>query len=169
MFEMFKARKARKAEMERISKFREDLANMGECPYKDEQIFNYSLEFFKLVASFQDEGLLQYSKCQQEQKLFNGLLKAVGRDEFGTNRTQPGEDVTLDSIYLGNIFGLVTRTARVWKSDKEIYHGFGKRWLKSNHLDSNPTMSHVIATHQLQPLVVSARRGLMDLSMKLAR
>lgn len=169
MFELFKARRLRKAELERLSKFREKLANMGECPYKDEEIFGYALEFFKLVASFQDAGLLQYSHYPKEQKLFNSWLKAVGRDEFGTNRTQPGEDVTLDKIYLGNIFGLVTRTARAWSSDKEIYHGFGKRWLKSNHLDSNPTMSHVIATHQLQPLVVSARRGLLELSRQLAR
>lgn len=169
MFELFKARRERKDEIERLSKFREELANMGECPYKDEAIFEYAVDFFNLVASFQDAGVLKYSKWSQEQKLFNSLLKAVGRDAFGTNRTHPGEEVTLDTIYLGNIFGLVTRTAREWKNDKEIYHGFGKSWLKSNRLDANPTMCHIIAVHQLQPLVVSARRGLLELSRKLAR
>lgn len=58
----------------------------------------------------------------------------AGRDEFGMNRTQPGEAVTGDKVYLGNTHGLWTFTANDWreklnrdtpyaKDDRQIIEG----------------------------------------------
>jgi hypothetical protein len=39
----------------------------------------------------------------------------AGRDKYGMNRTAPGEPVTPDNVYLGNVFGRWTLTATKWK------------------------------------------------------
>lgn len=46
-------------------------------------------------------------------------LRRAGRDEYGINRTKPGEMVTADKVYLGNVFGLWTKAASYWLSQKE--------------------------------------------------
>ncbi|TAL27714.1 MAG: hypothetical protein EPN97_16600 [Alphaproteobacteria bacterium] len=66
-----------------------------------------------------------------------------GRDEYGINRTKPGEVVTADNVYLGNIYGRWTFTANKWKEafsrdnaaaqeDRQIIEGQAASFVKSH-------------------------------------
>lgn len=50
----------------------------------------------------------------------DGLLREInkaGRDSFGHNRTKPGEDVTKDNIYFGDVWGIGTFSIRTFEEE----------------------------------------------------
>ncbi len=98
------------------------------------------VEFFNYVSRFQDENKLKEAeKCLRAGKYpfgpakeeFGELItkiaalqkhiKQAGRHEYGWNRTKPGEAVTLDNVYLGNVHGLSTHPARFWLGADDPY------------------------------------------------
>ena len=87
--------------------------------------------FFDEVSKWHDSGLGHniYAKFEnanygQLDAALKDLLNLVvyfrtaGREEFGWNRTKRGEKVTADRVYLGDIYGLFTKTAAYWKTTK---------------------------------------------------
>jgi hypothetical protein len=54
----------------------------------------------------------RYSKLLANINELEAHIINAGRDEYGLNRTVPGQTVTLDNVYLGNIYGLWTKTAQ---------------------------------------------------------
>lgn len=70
-----------------------------------------------------------------------------GRDPYGMNRTTVGEAVTMDNVYLGNVAGRWTFTARDWKNtfnkadnpsaneDRQVIEGQATRFVNS-HIES---------------------------------
>lgn len=55
-------------------------------------------------------------------KLLQSEFVKAGRNEYGWNRTQPGQNVTADHVYLGNISGRFTHPASKWKSSFSKTH-----------------------------------------------
>ena len=50
----------------------------------------------------------------------DGLLREInkaGRDSFGHNRTKPGEDVTKDNVYFGDVWGIGTFSVRTFEEE----------------------------------------------------
>ena len=94
---------------------------VGECKMpipKDLSLYDYAVKFFNIVAKFQDTGLLQ-SGLLADAKSVDELMEHVknsGRDTYGWVRSKPGEAVTDNNVFLGNIFGLWTNTIAKFKS-----------------------------------------------------
>lgn len=88
------------------------------------------IRFFNFVSPWQDRGLRdviaafrdvnygQYDDVLEKLKTLQLHFERAGRSKYGWNRTKPGETVTEDNVYLGNIFGLWTKTVRFWKERK---------------------------------------------------
>lgn len=93
------------------------------------------VHLFNIVSPWHDRSLNDLkekfslksnAKSQKTLALIGELslhMKNAGRCEFGINRTKSGEQVTLDDVYLGDIYGLWTKTARFWLEKKNNKKG----------------------------------------------
>jgi len=89
------------------------------------------VRLFQVLSSLHDEDgfnqeitlLSKYASRKMRNKI-NALqilqmhVRNAGRCEYGMNRTKKGEAVTPDKVYLGDIYGLWTKTADYWLSEK---------------------------------------------------
>jgi len=90
------------------------------------------VRLFQVISPIQDAGgfsqeIFDLKKHNRNGKLnvqieALGVLQAhfhnAGRSEYGINRTAKGEEVTTEKVFLGNVFGLWTKTAAYWLSEK---------------------------------------------------
>jgi hypothetical protein len=129
---MFEERKANKA-LQELKPSLEALDKQLEQVGKISDPIDRIVRFFDTVARFNDEQ--QGAKITVDnvidafRKVSGGrhdeTIKALetlqahfnnsGRQEFGMNRTKPGEPVTADKVYLGNVYGRWTFTANDWR------------------------------------------------------
>ncbi len=93
--------------------------------------------FFQLFSDFQDSNPLakyipifqkanhkgKYNDVIKYIKEINAFIGGGGRQEYGWNRTKKGEMVTPDNVYLGNVYGLYTKTVSFWKNGKNDSKG----------------------------------------------
>ena len=91
------------------------------------------VRFFNEVSKWHDRkaevqsivGALKETNYGQYDEMLNKLqdlqieFEQAGRQEYGWNRTKVGETVTPDNVFLGDIFGLWTKTAAFWKTTKD--------------------------------------------------
>lgn len=110
------------------------------------------VNFFDYVSRWQDRGLGeeikafnevnygQYTEIISKLKALNGNFEGAGRVEFGWNRTQTGETVTAHNVYLGNIYGLWTKTVAFWQSHKDQPKG-GWGFSGMEHLNAYDVVS----------------------------
>ena len=54
-------------------------------------------------------------------KILKSFLTNESRDEFGYNRSKPGKSVSAHDIYLGDVYGIWTKTASYFISNKEKF------------------------------------------------
>ncbi len=77
--------------------------------------------FFQAVSAFQDADLLsgliadlsqheRYAPLVRQLDEFAVHVEQAGRDEYGMNRTEPGQPVSDNDIYLGDYAGYWTKT-----------------------------------------------------------
>lgn len=144
-----------------LDAFASDLRELGD-PTSVTDLYQYLVDFFNICSDFQDKfRRVRHCPNQDLMVAFNRTLENSGRCRYGMNRTREGEKVTLDNVYLGDVFGLFTHTARTWRSsDDTVYDGFNQRWLHKDGKD--PIMSEVIARHQVFPFVEKNRKALLD-------
>ncbi|PIP87415.1 hypothetical protein COW81_00505 [Candidatus Campbellbacteria bacterium CG22_combo_CG10-13_8_21_14_all_36_13] len=89
--------------------------------------------FFNAVSSWHDDRKLDLANYGDESPLakklsrLSSLISQSGRHEFGMNRTKPGQVVTDDDVWLGNIDGLFTKTISFWRTRKGEPKGLGIR------------------------------------------
>ena len=126
-------------ERERISKLKCEIESLGEFPAYYKDAFQYAIDFFNIISSFQDDGYIYNApiKLEDAQNEFNKHIKDAGRNEFGFNRTKPGEKVTLENTYWGNIYGISTFSAAHLLYDYE----------------HNPPLGVVISYMQIRPFI----------------
>lgn len=79
----------------------------------------------KLLTAFADAGLRF-----EEVEILENHLHNAGRARHGWNRTEPGEHVTMEKVWLGGIFGLWTFQASDWitKKDDPYRDWTGSTW-----------------------------------------
>lgn len=91
------------------------------------------VKLFKIISPIQDEGAFsrEISKLKKiDRKGKKGSMiaaleviqkhcKNAGRCEGGMNRTMFGEEVNAEKVYLGDIFGIWTKSAAYWLEKKE--------------------------------------------------
>ena len=90
------------------------------------------VKLFQVISPIQDAGgfsqeIFNLKKHNRSGK-FNSQIEALGvlqahfhkagRSEYGMNRTAKGEEVTTEKVFLGNVFGLWTKTAAYWLGEK---------------------------------------------------
>lgn len=86
------------------------------------------IDFFNTTSPWQDHGvigrLVQEARRSGNKALFQALVNLdahidnSGRKQHGWNRTEPGEAVTADRVFLGDIFGIWTKTVACWQKRK---------------------------------------------------
>lgn len=90
------------------------------------------VKLFQVISPIQDAGGFSQEIFDLKKHNCNGKLNSqiealgvlqvhfhnAGRSEYGINRTAKGEEVTAEKVYLGNVFGLWTKTAAYWLSEK---------------------------------------------------
>lgn len=166
VFDVF-GNKEWEAEKRDVEAFGEKLRSLGE-PQSADDIFEYLIEYFQICSDFQDEfGAIHHSPDYQTMCEFNRILQNSGREKYGWNRTKKGEAVTLDNVYLGNIFGLFTHSARTWKNSKDVYDGFYRQWTNRKDLKNDPSMCEVIGKFQVLPFVTKNRQALLETITKM--
>lgn len=123
-----------------------------QCAFKVEDPLTGIVHFFDNVSKWHDRGIGdliaafervnygQYDKVQDELETLQGYFIRAGRDMCGWNRTKPGQTVTDDNIYLGDIFGLRTKTVRFWKQRKDEKKG-GWGFSNMGHLNAYDVVS----------------------------
>ncbi|MBQ9298372.1 MAG: hypothetical protein IJ223_05025 [Clostridia bacterium] len=167
-FDVFGSNKEWKDEKRNLLAFGEKLRSLGE-PQSSKDIFEYLVDFLQICSDFQDKvGDLHHCPDYETMCDFNYALKRSGRNKYGWNRTQKGERVTMDNVYLGDIFGLFTHTARTWATSDSIYDGFYHQWTRYKGNMPDPSMREVIGQYQVLPFVVKNRQALLDNITKMA-
>lgn len=121
---LFKKAKLKVNTMDKLLDMKNSLIALGDAPY-DSKIYDYAVKYFNIITDFQDNVVIDtngFAKSKEELKLVNLHIKKSGREEYGWVRSKKGEPVTLDNLYLGNIHGLNTKTARFFKNsgDAEV-------------------------------------------------
>lgn len=90
------------------------------------------VKLFQVISPIQDAGgyRQEIEKLQKRNRKgrFDKEIEALqilqrhfhnaGRSEYGLNRTTIGEEVTAEKVFLGNVFGLFTKSAAYWLSEK---------------------------------------------------
>lgn len=76
-----------------------------------------------IIAEFKEVNYGQYDEMLKKLRTLQEHFVNAGRCEYGWNRTKPGEPVTAEKVFLGNIFGLWTKTVAYWKNQKDEQKG----------------------------------------------
>ncbi|HYD18508.1 MAG TPA: hypothetical protein VEF76_08525 [Patescibacteria group bacterium] len=152
MFENLKAQKAIDAIAPTLKELDQKLAAVDATPDPIDRL----VKFFNAVAPIYDQPEQLNAAVAAAQKAgskFTETAEALrdlqvhvqqsGRDPYGWNRTEKGETVTGDNVYLGNIYGRFTKTANYWQSsfsrdhsyadeDRQIIGGQAKGFVESH-------------------------------------
>lgn len=107
--------------MESLDKLKKDLQKLGPIP-NGKDVYDYGVKFFNIIASFQDNNAIDidlFKDTTEEAQILAKHVHNAGRQEYGWVRAQRGEPVTLHNLYLGDIYGLWTKTAAFWKEQPE--------------------------------------------------
>lgn len=132
------------------------------------------IQLFNIVSPWHDRGLTDLKEkfslkndkeAQEVLAILNELelhIRNAGRDDYGMNRTNKGEGVCLDDVYLGDIYGLWTKKASYWLSLKnsEKKRDWGYPGME------NMTSYEVISAHALR-FIESHRPIMIQLINKL--
>lgn len=109
-----------------LNKLREEL----EAKVETNDPLSEIVHFFDVVSRWHDRGVNdiiiafekvnygQYDHILEKLRALQGHFVLAGRNPFGWNRTEKEQDVTEDNVYLGNIYGLFTKTVNFWKKGK---------------------------------------------------
>ncbi len=83
-------------------------------PLQDQKYFQ------KLIKSLKRKNYGQLNELIESLEIVQTHIDRAGRDKYGLNRTDYGQEVTAESVFLGNVFGLSTKTASFWLERQEV-------------------------------------------------
>lgn len=78
----------------------------------------YDHDLTSIINVFKNVNAGQYDAVIENLQQLEHHIARAGRSEFGMNRTKPGERVTADVVFLGNIYGLFTHPVSRWQTGK---------------------------------------------------
>lgn len=98
------------------------------------------ISLFNLMSVYYDniDYFNKYSKILSEEdlSLIKNKIINLGRSDLGMNRTSEKEFVTKYNVFLGNVFGLVTKPISEWENNKNDKKGCWG-WSTIYGIDSN--------------------------------
>jgi len=123
-------------------------------PWHDCNEIQPVIDAYAYVDDTADKSLL--SDLQELQAHFNN----AGRNEHGWNRTKRGENVSEGRVYLGNIYGLFTKTVSYWLTQKdEPKGGWGYPGMeKLNAYDVVCSQAEIFMQSHVGPMVKATIR-----------
>lgn len=90
------------------------------------------IRLFKVISPIQDKGGFSQVICKLQEKNYGQLdqiisalevlqihFRRAGRSEYGINRTKAGEEITSAKVFLGDVFGIWTKSASYWLENQE--------------------------------------------------
>ena len=128
---------------------------------KDDAIYDYAIRFFNITTAFQDKHLLKDGLLHDTESfdIFKKHIYNTGRQMDGWVRSHPGEKVTEDNVFLGNVFG-------IWTFNISKFKEFDRRHSEENNEyvqnDRNFTKWSV-QIYQLQDYLKSHVQPMQDL------
>ncbi|TSC75385.1 MAG: hypothetical protein G01um101430_480, partial [Parcubacteria group bacterium Gr01-1014_30] len=94
-----------------------------------------------LIAAFEEDNRGgEHNEVLEKLRALQKYFENAGRDEYGWNRTKPGETVTADRVFLGNIYGLFTHPVPFWQQKKDEKKG-GWGYSGMEHLNAYDVVS----------------------------
>jgi len=115
---VFDKAKRKVKEIASIKKLNSDLKKLGSFPAfnatKNKAVYEYAVNFFNIVLDFQDSGLFVADDFKKNKKEITGLLAHIsrcGRNPYGLVRAPEGKKLSLNTLFLGNVGGLWTKSA----------------------------------------------------------
>lgn len=165
MFENFKAKKAIEAIAPALKELDQKLAAVEATPDPIDRLVKYFNAVAPLcdkpedlnaaVAAAQKAGS-KYTETAAALRDLQVHVQQSGRDPYGWNRTERGETVTGDNVYLGNVFGRFTKTASYWQrsfnqdhphadEDRQIISGQAKGFVESHAPKMQTDIRKIIA------------------------
>lgn len=122
-------------------------------------------ELSALIAEFEQSNFRgQYNEVLEKLRVLRQHIQNAGRSTYGWNRTIPGQRVTDEHVFLGNVFGLFTLTVSYWKTTKGEPKGGFAHW-GGNMGEFN---SHDIISQQAQGFMDSHIRPMREIIDSLA-
>jgi hypothetical protein len=97
-------------------------------------------EILELIKDFKSVNWGQYTPLIEELDVLQIRFVNAGRDRYGWNRTYPGERVTEDRVFLGDIYGLFTHPVSYWKQKRDKKKG-GWGFSGMEHLNAYDVVS----------------------------
>lgn len=109
-----------------LSKLEKAIIEVANTSNKVEAI----VKLFQVISPLHDENPFtditlklgkkkeKYAKQLEALAILQLHFTRAGRSPYGINRTEKGETVTSEKIYLGNVFGLWTKTASYWLNER---------------------------------------------------
>lgn len=155
---------------QKADKLQKQMKEISAMPNKVEAI----VRLFQVISPLQDAGGFSdvitklkkknYGQIDKEILALESLqshFRSAGRNIFGYNRTKPGEEVTAQSVYLGDVFGLFTKTAAYWLSKQEELKKVYRQDISKD--PSNPVTDwYCINDYQAGPFVKHHAEGIMQ-------
>lgn len=154
----------------KLNELEEELKKIDAMDNKVEAI----VRLFQIISPLQDTGgfsqeIFELKKYNCNDK-FNTQIKAIevlqehfqnaGRSAYGINRTTRGEEITNEKVFLGNLFGLHTKTADYWLSEKSKLEKNFRRDISKN--PEQPISEwYIINDHQCGNFVKSHTDGII--------
>lgn len=68
-----------------------------------------------IIAAFEGVNYGQFGNLLVELRMLQTHFEQAGRNLYGMNRTERGERVTVEKVFLGNIYGLFKRPIPHWQ------------------------------------------------------
>lgn len=92
------------------------------------------IRLFKVISPIQDKGGFSQTIFTLQEKNYGQLdqtisalevlqkhFKNAGREPYGLNRTKQGEEVTSAKVFLGDVFGIWTKSASFWLENQKRF------------------------------------------------
>jgi hypothetical protein len=87
----------------------------------------------KAIEVFEEANYGQFNRILSHLRTLRLHIRNSGRSEYGYNRTKPFETVTPDKVFLGNVFGLWTKTVAYWVTTRNDPRGAWEAGVWSGH------------------------------------
>ncbi len=120
-----------------LFKLRRNLATLGRAPQHPLAEPLYELvHLLDVVSRWHDRGLqaeiapfsaVNYGQWDEVIRILCQLeehFRRAGRDPYGMNRTDKGERVTAEKVFLGNVHGLFTHSVPFWVARRNVHPDF---------------------------------------------
>ena len=163
LFDLFfgQKREQKQNEKRRLIQLKDVITEFKEMPLDKNDGFEYVVMFFNVISRFEDKGKVEFARNADE---INCLINQMGRQGYGWNRTTKGEMVTYDNFYVGDRYGLFTKTLRYWMQSNSIYKDFFKRWHPevAQKVTSNPFDWQVVLFYIIEPFIIEKKKALLN-------